>query len=271
MLYQKLLMGSKPYHAALARLSAFEAHRHPEIELIYCLEGCARIIVSRQELTISAGDLAVIGSMVSHEIPDNESENCRALVVEAGPVLLGEYFEPLSRMNFAHPVLSAGQTGALGGLFRETAGLMESGLPFSELSVRGNVYRICASLLQTLAAGATPAASKSLESVSNIEKALELIENRFDETLTVDSVAALCGYGKSNFCRIFRRVTGETFHALLTRRRVQAAQVLLRETDAALESIAAQTGFADAKSFCRAFRRITDMTPGEYRREKGKE
>ena len=52
---------------------------------------------------------------------------------------------------------------------------------------------------------------------------------------------------------------------LLNRRRIQAAQVLMKETDAAVESIALQTGFIDAKSFCRAFRRSEDMTPGTFR------
>ncbi len=266
MLYQQLLMGSKPYHIGIARMEAFEMHRHPEIEFIYCLNGACSIMVSRRVCRIETGDLMIIGSMTPHEILPGQDGSCRALVMEAGPVLLGEYFDPLAKMAFPDPILPREGTEELRALFRETAGIMERGEPFYELCVRGNIYKICAFVLQRLMESSPPSTSKSLSSVSNIEKALELIDSRFNEELSVDYVASVCGYGKSNFCRIFKRITGDTFHNALTRHRIQAAQNLLRETDASVESIAQQTGFADAKSLCRAFRRMTGMTPGAHRK-----
>lgn len=263
MLYQNLLTGSTPYYIAITRMNAFEMHRHPEIEFLYCLEGACDIIVNRKSFHLTAGALAFIGSMLPHEILS--SEHCRTLVIEVGPVLLGEYFEPLAKLNIAHTLLQRETNGELYSLFEETAALQETGLPFSELHVRGNIYRICASILQKLTEDPSSAASRTLVSVSNVEKALELIETRFNEPLTIDYVSSLCGYGKSNFCRIFRHVTGETFHNLLTRRRIQAAQLLLKETDSSIEGIALQTGFADSKNFCRAFRQTAGLTPGEYR------
>ena len=44
MIYQKLLMGSKPYFVSVGNASAFEIHRHPEIELSFCMEGTYDII-----------------------------------------------------------------------------------------------------------------------------------------------------------------------------------------------------------------------------------
>lgn len=263
MLYQNLLMGSKPYHIAIGRMNPFEMHRHPEIEFLYCLEGTCDIVVNRRACHLTEGKLALVGSMTPHEIL--RSESCRTLVIEVGPVLLGEYFDAIAKLNPAQSLLSREDSSELCALFQETAGLIQSGMPFSELSVRGNIYKICASILQKLMEDPSSTASKSLISISNIERALELIENRFAESLSIDYVASLCGYGKSNFCRIFRQITGDTFHSTLTRRRIQAAQLLLKETDASVESIAVQTGFVDSKSFCRAFRRFAGITPGGYR------
>lgn len=263
MLFQNLLMGSKPYHIAIGRMNGFQMHRHPEIEFLYCLEGSCDVVINRSACRLTEGSLAFVGSMIPHEIL--KSDACRTLVIEVGPVLLGEYFEPLAKLSFPHPLLDCASYPQLHALFRETAGVFEAALPFSELSVRGSIYKICAVILQKLMESAPSVASKSLTSIANIDKALELIETRYQEPLSVDYAASICGYGKSNFCRIFKRITGDTFHNLLTRRRIQAAQLLLRETDASVESIAQQSGFIDSKGFCRAFRRSEGLTPGAYR------
>jgi hypothetical protein len=39
MLYQKMLTGDKPYYTALRSMTDFKKHKHPEIEIAYCLEG----------------------------------------------------------------------------------------------------------------------------------------------------------------------------------------------------------------------------------------
>lgn len=264
MLYQKLLMGSKPYCISFATMKTFEMHRHPEIEFLYCLEGSCDIAINRRAFRLAAGDLIFVGSMLPHEVL--HSENYRMLLLEVGPVLLGEYFEPLAKMSPAEPLLSRESCPELHALFQENAELLQSALPFSELHVRGNIYKICACALQRLMESASSIVTKRLASVSSIEKALELIENQFDQPLGIDYAASVCGYGKSNFCRIFKQITGDTFHNFLNHRRVRSAQLLLKETNASVESIAQQSGFPDAKSLCRVFRRLTNQTPGAFRK-----
>ena len=267
MLYQKLLMGSKPYQIVINRLDSFEMHRHPEIEFLYCLEGECRLLMNRKRIHLAAGELAIAGSMQPHEILPNV--HCRAMVIEVGPVLLGEYFESLAKLNLSDTLFSPETNAELFSLMEETAAVFEQDQPFAELQARGNIYKICACLLRQLMESAPSSATKSLVSISKIEKVLELVENSFDEPLDIDRVASLCGYSKSNFCRIFKQITGDTFHAVLTRRRVQAAQLLLTQTAASVEGVALQTGFMDAKSLCRAFRRQTGMSPGAFRKQKG--
>ena len=90
--------------------------------------------------------------------------------------------------------------------------------------------------------------------------------NHYGEELTVRYVASQCGYSDSNFCRIFRQITGDTFHATLNKRRCEMACTLLESTTASVESIAEQVGFADSKSFCRVFGKVMGCPPGAYRK-----
>ena len=85
--------------------------------------------------------------------------------------------------------------------------------------------------------------------------------------LTLDDAASATGYGKSNFCKIFKEITGDTFHNVLNRQRIQSACDLLKETNLPISDIAIQIGFGEPKTFCRIFRSITDMTPRDYRKK----
>ena len=56
MLYQKLLMGNKPYFTYVGNAAPFVAHRHPEVEISYCLEGSYAILCENKQYLLSAGD-----------------------------------------------------------------------------------------------------------------------------------------------------------------------------------------------------------------------
>ena len=84
----------------------------------------------------------------------------------------------------------------------------------------------------------------------------------------MEEVAAATGYGKSNFCKIFKEVTGETFHSVLNKKRIQSACDLLSETNMQISEIAAQVGFMETKTFCRVFKSSMGISPGAYRQHK---
>ncbi|MBQ8249989.1 MAG: helix-turn-helix transcriptional regulator [Clostridia bacterium] len=102
--------------------------------------------------------------------------------------------------------------------------------------------------------------------IVKIEKAIEIIYNRYSEPLDIESVSAECGYSKSSFCKIFKEITGETFHSVLNRHRIEIACMHLKNSNASVEEIALNAGFSDLKSFCRVFKKITGESSGSYRK-----
>ena len=68
MLYQHLLMGSKPYQISVAQMNAFEMHRHSEVEFLYCLEGDCDVVIQRKTIHLTACQLCMTGSMFPHAI-----------------------------------------------------------------------------------------------------------------------------------------------------------------------------------------------------------
>ena len=253
-------------------MHAFPEHRHPELEFSFCISGTYSIAIDQKIYTLQPGDLALVGSMLSHMLPENNDSNCLAITVEVGPLFLTEYFELFSKAVFHEPVVSLSadnaQYGALVSLFSELISLLQNPTNVSELVIKGDLFKICAYILSHFVTeNHTRHSLKEMQNIAKIEQALELIRNRYTEQITVEQVAAMSGYSKSNFCKIFRQITGETFHTLLNRCRVENACTLLVNTTGSVESIAQQVGFIDAKSFCRVFKAAKGISPGTFRKE----
>ena len=85
--------------------------------------------------------------------------------------------------------------------------------------------------------------------------------------LSVDQLAGRTGLARATFNRRFMRATGHTPINYLQRLRVEKAKVLLEETAQAVEEIGWQVGYEEPAAFRRLFRKVTRLTPGEYRRK----
>jgi transcriptional regulator GlxA family with amidase domain len=74
------------------------------------------------------------------------------------------------------------------------------------------------------------------------------------------------GLSSRTFKRRFRAATGETTISYVQRIRVERAKRALETGSAPIEEISWAVGYEDAASFRRLFKRVTGLTPGEYRR-----
>jgi AraC family transcriptional regulator len=99
-----------------------------------------------------------------------------------------------------------------------------------------------------------------------MQRARGFIEANLDGDPSVFQVAQECGLSGSHFARSFKQTTGLPPHRWLTRRRVERAKELLRETDLALADIAHACGFVDQSHFARVFSRYEGYSPGRWRR-----
>lgn len=83
----------------------------------------------------------------------------------------------------------------------------------------------------------------------------------------MESLAARAGLSRAAFARRFTALAGELPRAYLTRWRMTTAARLLRESEAPLTAVAAQTGYGSEYAFAKAFKREFGLAPGGYRRD----
>ncbi len=274
MLYQNLITGARPYVVMVGEHIHYNVmHRHAELELHYCLSGTYDIEIDGVNYTLTPGKLAVVGSLVPHRVPN--CDHMRALILEFGPGLLKEHF-PYFAGNSFEPMCDLQNEKSCGALPEEMRSLLEEvaelgvdpeGL--SELLVTGDVYRIAYHIARYLGKDHCPGTieKKDYVVVDHISKSIQLIYDHYGEEISLEEAAACAGYGKTSFCRYFKKITGYSFHNFLNQHRVENACHYLAETRHSLAEIAELVGFADSKILCRVFKANLGVTPGEYRQK----
>jgi len=97
-----------------------------------------------------------------------------------------------------------------------------------------------------------------------VQKAIAIMEARYDAPLTTSDIAAQVGLERSYFSTIFKAETGAAPHAYLNRLRLEKACMLMDQGYTV--SLAARSVGLDPENFARIFRRHLGITPGQYQK-----
>ncbi|MFA6294564.1 MAG: helix-turn-helix transcriptional regulator, partial [Victivallales bacterium] len=91
-----------------------------------------------------------------------------------------------------------------------------------------------------------------------------------EEDIDRSSVAGRFNLNPSYLSQLFTRMSGRSFHAYLTERRMEHAKHLLENSDLSVKQISAQCGFRSYVHFVRRFRELVKLSPGRYRENRGR-
>jgi len=100
-----------------------------------------------------------------------------------------------------------------------------------------------------------------------ILKAQAFIEAAYDQEITVDHMAGQTNMSKRNFIRRFKNATRNTPLEYLQRVKIEAAKKALEKNPETVTSLMQLAGYNDIKTFRKIFKRITGLTPQDYRKK----
>jgi len=98
-----------------------------------------------------------------------------------------------------------------------------------------------------------------------VARAQEYILENINRELSVNDIADALLVSREHLTRVFQAQTGMTPKAYILSRKMNLACDLLMSSQLSCKEIAERVGFSDPTSFSRAFRRLTEMAPGELR------
>lgn len=100
-----------------------------------------------------------------------------------------------------------------------------------------------------------------------VQLAVKYIRNHYERDIGLKDI---CGYvflSPSYFARIFKRETGHSPISFLIHTRIERAKELLAESGEKASDIALSVGFSNQQRFNETFKKLTGMTPLEYRKK----
>ena len=108
--------------------------------------------------------------------------------------------------------------------------------------------------------------SELTEHSSTILRCTRYIDRNYTQPLDLSRLARQFGLSRSTLCAIFPQFTGLSPHRYIAKKRIEAAQLLIRShPDLTLGQVAARVGFEEPSTFYRTFLRLTGQSPSHYR------
>src|SRR5690554_7462639 len=102
-------------------------------------------------------------------------------------------------------------------------------------------------------------------SYEDIKIVQDYIESHFSEKLSIEMLAGLIHMGRRTFERKFKEATHNTPIEYIQRVRIEAAKLYFEASRKNVSEIMFDVGYTDTKAFRDIFKKITGLTPIEYR------
>lgn len=252
-------------------------HYHPEMQLIYIVEGTGDLFAGDSFVSYGPGDLFLIGPNQSHvfksdpvyfEEPDEKQ--CRSISVFFHDQSLGNGFFNLDETAEIRNLIERSGRGIH---FDSSVSNIIGSKIFALLDLEGFERFIeILSILDILSATdefaylATMNSSVPLNDQKNqkVNKVFNYILNHFHEDIKLEDVANIANYSQAAFCHFFKEHTQKTFVQFLIEVRISNACKMLRNTDFNISQICYECGFNNVSNFNRQFKKLIGMSPSNY-------
>lgn len=104
-----------------------------------------------------------------------------------------------------------------------------------------------------------------------VKEAQAYIESKVDEKISVEDLSSRFAVGRRNFDRRFIKATGNTPVEYAQRVKIESAKKAFETTRKTINEVMYDVGYSDVKAFREVFRKITGVSPLEYRSKYNKE
>lgn len=242
-------------HRAAEAIGAPESVHHA-LELCWVDEGRAAYDIGPHRFDVRPGQLMVVPAGVDHATSFDGHSRASSLWLSADAV--AELDERLgSRRELAAGTLpDSAQLVVLATMLRDEAFCDDAG---ALMGADALAEALALKVLRVHRRSDTRGPK-----APGIRRAVEHIESRYAEPLTLDDLARTAAMSRFHFARRFQEQVGKSPYAYLQHVRLMRAAELLGRGRATVTEAAYSTGFTDLGRFGRKFKQAYGCTPGAF-------
>ncbi|MEK8129438.1 AraC family transcriptional regulator [Paenibacillus filicis] len=255
-------------------------HWHEHFEIIVMQQGRAIFHIDSRPYDAQPGDVLLVpggGLHVGYSACEGELAylsivfNRSLFQSWAHDPVHRSYILPYLEGSLALPVkpsLTEPACTGLSALLEEAASEFKAKRPAYQLIIASQLHMLLTLLARTYLPQQTPITpSKALTQHRDRFKSLiRHIEATLSDKHTVAEAARHMNLNPYHFCKLFKKLTGQTFIEYVNVCRVREAERLLLESDLSITEIAGRIGCDNPNSLTKLFKQHKGMTPSQFRK-----
>lgn len=251
-------------------------HAHPELELVFILEGFGKRIIGNKVTHYESGDMVFIGSGVPHiwlsdpaYYKQDSTLRSKVIVTYINPKVFESMFIHIKELDGVKEMINQAAKGI--NIFGNTrTSIAEKLIGLSSKTGFEKVdgllqimHLISVSTEKNFILNEDHVSAPGLSDRMN--DVIEYITSNLSEQITLKQVADVACLTVPSFCRFFKKRTKMTFFQYLTNVRMSQACKLLIEVDKSVSYIANMCGYISDSHFCKVFKDHIGQSPYQYK------
>ncbi|CAL1518800.1 AraC family transcriptional regulator [Chitinophaga sp. MM2321] len=254
-------------------------HYHPELELHYIIRGEGVRFTGDKISNFSAGEMILLGENMPHTwhckeeyFEEGSNKRVEAIVLQFLPNCMGSDFLFLPEAHLLLKLFEKAKKGMVihGDTHKKLSGLLFQMVNAERLEKVVMLLSIL-NLLSETEDYTFISATYSFHPPDKQEKdRLNAVYNytlsNFKQAITLEEIAAISNLTVTSFCRYFKLMTHKTYYDFLTEVRISHVCQHLIEDKLSIPHISSQCGFLNISNFYRQFKKVTGLTPVNYKR-----
>lgn len=251
-------------------------HAHPELELVFILEGFGKRIIGNKVTHYESGDMVFIGSGVPHiwlsdpaYYKQDSTLRSKVIVTYINPKVFESMFIHIKELDGVKEMINQAAKGI--NIFGDTrTSIAEKLIALSSKTGFEKVdgllqimHLISVSTEKSFILNEDHVSAPGLSDRMN--DVIEYITSNLCEQITLKQVADVACLTVPSFCRFFKKRTKMTFFQYLTNVRMSQACKLLIEVDKSVSYIANMCGYISDSHFCKVFKDHMGQSPYQYK------
>lgn len=255
-------------------------HYHPEVELIYFIEGKTTGVIGDGFQHFEEGDLVILGANFPHVLQENrefvrDSPEIKpfGLIIQFTEEFLGPEFFHRPELQSIKQLLNKAKHGLH--FRKEVVALVKDDLlQMHNLSETRKLF-VLLSILSTLgeSEGYDLMTAKDYgydhsQDEERMRSINEYVYQHFGDKITIKDVATVANMTETSFCRYFKTRTLKNFTLFLNEVRISYACRLLSNSNYSVTEVCFESGFNELSYFTRQFKKIMKISPQQYQKWK---
>ncbi|MFB0971771.1 MAG: AraC family transcriptional regulator [Neofamilia sp.] len=252
-------------------------HWHDEVQFALVIKGSVIFTLNNEQFEVSEGNGIFINSGVPHSAKPIDNEDSQYICIDISPYFLADrsfiiYEKYVDRLlvSMSHILFNKDidwHKNILDKIQKLYDEYQEEKVGF-EITIKITILEILREIVLNHETKMIDDSSIIFSRTADerIKKVLTYIHENYKHKVKLNDIAEASNLSRSESCRFFKTMTGQTPFEYLLNYRINASFKILRETDLPITEVAQEVGFGSVSYFIEQFRKMTKITPLQFRK-----